>query len=102
MAETARLTDGWIQLDTDGQAMVDEQLRAVQDRIAERPRVAITHFLPDSRKTGGAYVCTEGQVKRIDESFRNLYLTDGRTIPLESIFRVVIEEERPLAETSGM
>ena len=82
--------------------MVDEQLRAVQARIPEQPRVAITHFLPDRRKSGGAYVCSEGRVKRIDESSGNLYLTDGRAIPLEMIFRVVMEDACPLAEISGM
>ena len=90
--ETARQTESWIQLDTDGQAMVDEQLRAVQDRIGERPRVVITHFLPDQRKSGGVYVCSQGRVKRIDTCARQLCLTDGRTVPLEMIFRIAIAE----------
>lgn len=103
IAETARLTDAPIELEEDEKAMLNEKLREIQAVIHTRPMVAITHFLPDQRKAGGAYVCTTGRVKRIEEYSRNICLTDGRWIPVERIFRIgIVEEDTLLAETSGI
>lgn len=88
IAETARLTDSLIELDEGGKAMLDEKLREILEIINTRPMVSITHFQPDERKNGGAYVCTTGRIKRIEEYSRTLRLTDGRSIPLGYVFRI--------------
>lgn len=92
IAETARLTEDPIELADGGKAMVDEKLRILLEM--DRPGVTITHFRPDCRKSGGAYVSTSGRVKKVDSCQKAVLFTDGRTVPFEDI--VDIEVDAPL------
>ena len=88
IAETARLTEDPIDLADGGKALVDEKLRRLVDM--EAARVAVTHFRPDSRKAGGAYVSVAGTVKKVDPYSQALVLTDGTEIPFETIIDIEI------------
>ena len=88
--ETARITEERIDLDEDRKAVLDRQLMILESRLLEQPQVRITHFLPDTRKTGGAYVTTSGLLKKIDHYKNMLVLTDGTCIPLEDIIELEI------------
>lgn len=90
IAETARLTDDPIDLADGGKALVDEKLRRLLD--LEAPSVTVTHFRPDSRKAGGAYVSTTGTVKKVDPYTQSVSLTDGTAIPFEAIIDIEIGE----------
>ena len=48
IAETARLTEGKIELDDYEKLKLDEKLYILQERIAEVPEVCITYFRPDT------------------------------------------------------
>lgn len=50
IAETARLTEGKIELDDYEKLKLDEKLYILQERIAEVPTVCITYFRPDTKK----------------------------------------------------
>jgi hypothetical protein len=86
--ETARLTDRRIELDEDEKAALDETLRALVQRIDQRPQVRLTYFRPDEKKDGGAYVTAAGKLKRVDALTRTLLLEDGRKIPMDSVISV--------------
>jgi hypothetical protein len=86
--ETARLTDQRIELDEDEKAALDETLRALVQRIDQRPQVRLTYFRPDEKKDGGAYVTAAGKLKRVDALTRTLLLEDGRKIPMDSVISV--------------
>ena len=43
----------------------------------------ITYFLPDEKKSGGAYVTVAGAVKKIDAYERKVVLTDGKAISID-------------------
>jgi hypothetical protein len=45
----------------------------------------ITYFVPDKKKTGGAYVDVTGIVKEIDEYERCIVMTDKKKIPIEQV-----------------
>jgi hypothetical protein len=45
----------------------------------------ITYFLPDEKKSGGAYVTVAGAVKKIDAYERKVVLTDGKAISIDNI-----------------
>ena len=49
------------------------------------PEVEITYFVPDERKSGGAYRTVSGVVKKADAFARRLTLTDGTVIPMEDV-----------------
>ena len=88
--ESGRLTDVRIELDEGEVARLNEVLAQIKEQLTEQPRVRLTCFRADSRKAGGAYHTITGKVKKLDEHEKNLLLADGRVIPLEQIFDVVL------------
>lgn len=59
--------------------------------LAEHPgqiRVAITYFIPDARKSGGAYVTRVGRVKELDLYQKTVILQDKTSIPIEEIIHI--------------
>ena len=44
--------------------------------------------MPDSKKSGGAYVDCAGTVRKIDKYNRTLVMTDNTVIPIEQISRI--------------
>ena len=84
--EAGRLTDRQIDFDVDGKLMLDEKLRNLAERIKEQPEVTITYFVPDERKSGGAYVDVVGTVKKIDPIEKTIQMTDGAIIDFKFIY----------------
>lgn len=83
--ETGRLTDEKIEMDEDREAALDMKQAYLIEMIDEQPEISITYFLPDTKKSGGAYVTVTGNLKRFDEYERLLILTDGKKIPMDDI-----------------
>lgn len=83
--ETGRLTDEKIEMDEDRKAALDMKQAYLIEMIDEQPEISITYFLPDTKKSGGAYVTVTGNLKRFDEYERLLILTDGKKIPMDDI-----------------
>jgi len=93
--ETARWTEERREMDENERAVLDGRLRFLSTRLDEQPQVEIEHFVPDSRKAGGAYVRTDGRLTAISPASRTLTLADGKVINLDDI--TVIES--PLFNT---
>ena len=83
--ETARLTDEKIELTEDEKAILDMRLQRLADEISSQPKVTLTYFQPDKKKTGGAYVCVTGQLKKIDDFEGALILVGGDRILIGDI-----------------
>ena len=83
--ETARLTDEKQILSEDVIAKLNEQLNLIKENISTDPIVTITYFVPDDRKSGGAYISNTGVVKKINEYNHTVVLTDKTVIPIEQI-----------------
>ena len=92
IAETGRITDGRVILDEYEMARVDDALQRLQKLLPQKPVATITYFVPDERKSGGAYQTISSTVKRIDTVNGILLLTDQHTIPIADIFDVTLEE----------
>lgn len=92
VGETARLVDEKIELSEDERAYLDEQTKKIRE-IPER-EIAVTYFIADKRKSGGAYLTARGFVKKIDEIERVLVLTSGEEIPLDDIFDIDFSDEQ--------
>ena len=86
--ETARLTSERIELDEGTKEVLNDTLRIALDKADEQPEISITYFLPDTRKSGGAYVTVKAVIKRIDEYERLVILTDKSTIPIDDIYEI--------------
>lgn len=90
--ETARLTDGKIELDEYEKERINSTLlHALSSPIGTK--VKVTHFRPDNKKTGGAYVITTDEIGRFDEVKKELVLTSGRSIFIDDILDLQIAEQ---------
>ena len=64
--ETARLTEDWVELDEYQKSALNDRLQILQERLSNTPVISITYFVPDERKSGGAYCTETGIIKKID------------------------------------
>ncbi len=87
--ETARLTDARIELSEEERAELDykQQYLATLDA----PTVTVTYFVPDERKSGGAYVTHTGTLKRIDEVERAMVFADGARVEMDEVVGIECE-----------
>lgn len=88
--ETARLTDQRITLDEYEQAALDAKLQRLRDMLPSRPRVAVTYFVEDALKEGGAYRTAAGQAKKLTDNDTMLVLADGERIPVADVLALEI------------
>lgn len=82
--ETARLTDGKVELDEYEIERLNEKLQLIQENLDRNLEATITFFEPDSKKSDGADISITGVVKRIDD-FEH---ADKTSIPIEQIIDV--------------
>lgn len=92
LKETERPVDERMELDADFIAKLDEQFRLLRSKIKENPIVVITYFVPDERKSGGAYITVTGAVRKINEYEHVIVLQDGMKVPLNEIIGITIKD----------
>lgn len=83
--ETARLTGEKVELTEDEKAVLNEKLRLLADVGGA---AVFTYFLPDCKKSGGAYVTTVGNLKKLDPVEQRVILADGTLIPIADILEI--------------
>lgn len=88
VAETGRLTDERLELAEEEKEVIGLRLQLLLEHLDERPEVTIIYFVPDERKTGGAYKSVTGIVKKIDEYERSIALFGGERIPIEEVSQI--------------
>ena len=88
--ETARVTDERLELSEEAIAQLNDKLNQIRDAIGTEQRFSITYFVPDGKKSGGAYVTCTGSVKKIDEYEKTLWMEDGTVIAIEELSAVEI------------
>ena len=88
ISETGRLTDSFTELVSDETSALDEKIRRIAEMLDKRPEITITHFVPDGRKSGGAYVDTCGIVRKIDPHEKKILMEDGIVIAFHRIYAI--------------
>ena len=83
--ETGRLTDEKLEAGEERLAVLNTQFRILMDHLADHPEISVTYFVPDDRKSGGAYVKVKGRVKKVNDFDRFLVLQDGLRIPMDDV-----------------
>ena len=86
--ETGRLTDQKIDISEDMREKLDLEQNFLADIIDEQPEISVTYFVPDKKKSGGAYVTVNGRLKQIDEYEQLIILTDGKKIPIQEVYSI--------------
>lgn len=92
--ETARLTEGRIELSEEARAELDRTQQWLLDHLDQKPVVSVTYFVPDSRKSGGAYQTITGTVKGVAPWEQCLLLTDGSRIDLDAVLLLNVWETK--------
>ena len=83
--ETGRLTDEKVNLSEEEKEALDRKQQILTERLCDHPALTVTYFVPDAKKSGGAYVTKNGNLKKIDGFERWMMLTDGTKIPLDDV-----------------
>ena len=83
--ETGRLTDEKIDLSEEEKEALDRKQQILMERLCDHPALTVTYFVPDAKKSGGAYVTKSGSLNTIDQFERWILLTDGTKIPLDDV-----------------
>ena len=86
--ETARVTERRIELDEGVKAELNARLNGILEHLSEHPQVSITYFMPDEKKSGGAYRTVTGAVRKLDSFAKTLTLVDGTVVPMEEMVHV--------------
>lgn len=85
--ETARLTDSKIELDEYQKSELNDKLQFLNNSDTDE-EVSITYFVPDKKKSGGAYITKRGIVLKIREYEKDVVMDDGTEIPIDDIFAI--------------
>lgn len=88
--EAARYIDQKKELDELEKAIIDDKLREIDAKLANRVEVEIVYFEPDELKAGGHYLTKVGIVKKIDSFERVVLMEDGLRIEVEEIYSIGI------------
>ena len=85
ITRAARQVERQIELGEAEKAELDRKLRVLRDRLAERPVLSVTYFVPDPYKVGGRYDTVTAPVRRLLDQEFALQLEDGREIHIDDI-----------------
>ena len=96
ISETGRLTDKKIDLSEEEKEVLDRKQQFLLEKLDKRPALTVIYFVPDAKKSGGAYVTKSGNLKKIDATERWMQLTDGTKIPLDDVADIESELLRDL------
>lgn len=92
IAETGRLTDAKVELSEESLEALDQKFQLLtaqlDQSLEERPEVVFTYFLPDNKKSGGAYVKKRGVIKKLDDCARVITLRDGTQIQVGDVVAI--------------
>ena len=83
--ETARLTTQQRELDEVEKAELDRRVGILAAHLREKPVVTVEYFVPDTLKSGGAYVSKSGALVRISPVRKTLTLADGTSIRFKDV-----------------
>ena len=86
--ETARFTENAPDLDDNTKEILNGKLQMLLENTAAKIPVTITFFRPDSKKKGGAYIRREAAVTSVDSFRREVVMSDGTVIPVDSIVEI--------------
>lgn len=91
--ETARLTNEKIILSEDSMNVISDNIVHINNIIKNKPLVSVTYFIKDTKKQGGKYITINKNVKRIDEVYNILYMTDGSKINIDDILEIEVVDD---------
>lgn len=88
--ETARQTDEKIELDEDSVNDINAKLQYINDNIDDNPEITVEYFVPDDKKSGGAYLTLNDRVRIIDKYERSIVFVSGKRVMIDDIYGIIL------------
>ena len=88
ISETSRLTDARVEISEDVKQKLNERLSIAAETIGSGTVFEFTYFVPDDRKSGGAYITKSGCIKKVDPVAGLVLLEDHTTIDIKEIISI--------------
>lgn len=92
IVETARRTDSRPLPGEDELAAMDAQFARILPKLGERPKIALSYFVPDPKKEGGQIVERVAALVKVDAAKRLLVFSDGLTVAMSDVLSLRPEE----------
>lgn len=89
--ESARFVAEKLELTEAQQDALDAAFQKLSEM--ELPLVTVTYFVPDEKKSGGAYVQYTGHFRFLDREKQRMKFAEGMEIALEEVWGIGFEEE---------
>ena len=86
VTETARLTDRRCERDELTEALLNERMQILAGWEYKYPEITVEYFIPDERKSGGAYTSVTGAFRRLNYAEQAIELDGGTKIAFENIY----------------
>lgn len=86
--ETARHTDDLQDLDESKIDELNRKMEILRMRVKEKPKITITYFQNDEKKSGGKYSMLSSKLLKINEYEGVLFFENGASIAIHSIFDI--------------
>jgi hypothetical protein len=91
ISETARLTDKKLELNEEQINDLNNKVNVICNNILSKPKVTITYFVPDERKSGGMYVTEDCVVKKVNLNDKIFTTIENKLINIEDIWEIQIK-----------
>ena len=78
--ETSRLTSEKIEITEGLKMLLDEKINLIKHKISLRPKISVTYFIKDEKKSGGKYITDV-----LTNCNRAIILENGEEIPIIDI-----------------
>ena len=88
VSEASRYTEKRIELDENEKQLLNEKLEIADKMSGSGVSFTFTYFVPDIRKSGGAYVEHSGRIKKIDPLEGLVLLMDHTAIIINDIIKI--------------
>ncbi len=86
--EAERYTENMPELSENDIEILNEKLKAINNRIKEGVLVKIKYFVPDKKKQGGAYKVAEGEIRKIDLYKHTIIMMDNVELSIDMITEI--------------
>ncbi len=86
--EIARITHCKLELAEDEKLKLNVKLEWLKKNIRQNPKVTITYFVADKKKSGGSYQKITDNIKKIDEIDRYIILMNQIKIYIDDIIDI--------------
>lgn len=89
--EAARFTEEKIELDGARAEELNEKLLLLTEQVSARPKIQLTYFRPDGKKSGGEYITKEDCLRKVDVYNRKLLMESGLAVAFDDIFDIQLK-----------